>query len=89
MGSHFKEVKSKFQMTPQKCCRRAQTETERVPVLSGSKLAVTQGTHIQRLRPENKEDFPYIPFRAGYRNGMGVLLVPYVITCYFIGCFNL
>jgi hypothetical protein len=33
---------------------------------------------------ENKEGFPYIPFRAGYRNGR-VELVLYMVTCYFIG----
>jgi hypothetical protein len=53
-----------------------------------SKLAGTQRTHFQRLSSENKGDFPYVPFRAGYRNGE-VWLIPYIITCYFIGCFNL
>jgi hypothetical protein len=54
------------------CCRRAQTETERAPKLSGrrllSKPAVTQWTRVQRLSPQNKGGLPYIPFRAGYRN---------------------
>jgi hypothetical protein len=57
------------------CCRRAQTETERAPKLSGSKFinkpAATQQTHVQRLSPKNKGGFPYLPFRAGYRNGAG------------------
>jgi hypothetical protein len=53
------------------------------------KLAATQRTHVQRLSTENKGGFSYIPFRAGYRNGGGVQFVPYIITCYFIGCFNL
>jgi hypothetical protein len=53
-----------------------------------SKQAATQQTQVQRLSLENKEGFPYIPFKAGYRNG-GVQLVPYMVTCYFIGCFNL
>jgi hypothetical protein len=29
---------------------------------------VTQWIHIQSLSPENKGGFPYIPFRADYRN---------------------
>jgi predicted lipoprotein with Yx(FWY)xxD motif len=49
--------------------------------------AVTWWTWVQRLSPKNKAGLPYIPFRAGYRNG--VQLVPYIITCNFIGCFNL
>jgi hypothetical protein len=52
------------------------------------RLAVTQKIYIQRLIPGNKGDLPYIPFRAGYRNG-GLHLVPYMVTCYFIGHFNL
>jgi hypothetical protein len=74
------------------CCRRAQTETERGPTFSGSKFikqaAATQQTQVQRLSPENKGGFPYIPFSAGYRNG-GMQLVPYIITCHFIGHSNL
>jgi hypothetical protein len=34
-----------------------------------SRLAVTQQIRIQRLSPESKWGFPYILFRAGYRNG--------------------
>jgi hypothetical protein len=71
---------------------RAQIETERTPKLSGSMfismLAATQWTHVQRLSPENKGDLPYIPFRAGYRN-VGVHLLQYIITCYFMAQFNL
>jgi hypothetical protein len=74
------------------CYRRVQTETERAPKLSRSKFikqaSATQRTRRQRLSTKNKGGFPYIPFKAGYRNG-GVQLVPYKITCYFIGCFNL
>jgi hypothetical protein len=54
-----------------------------------SKPEVTQGTHVQRLSPENKGSFPYIPFTAGYRNGGGVRLVPYIVTCHFIICSDL
>jgi hypothetical protein len=36
-----------------------------------SKQAATQQTQVQSLSPENKGRFPYIPFRAGYRNGEG------------------
>jgi hypothetical protein len=54
-----------------------------------SKPAPTQQTRVQRLSPENKWGFSYIPFRPGYRNGGWVQLVPYIITCYFIGYFNL
>jgi hypothetical protein len=32
-----------------------------------SKPAATQQTPVQRLSPENKGGFPYIPFSAGYR----------------------
>jgi hypothetical protein len=54
-----------------------------------SRPAATQWTQVQRLSPENKGGFPYIPLRVGYRNGGWVQLVPYIITYYFIGCFNL
>jgi hypothetical protein len=50
--------------------------------------AAPQRTRIQRLSPKNKGGFPYILFRAGYRNG-AVRLVPHVITRYFTGCFDL
>jgi hypothetical protein len=62
---------------------------------------VTQWTRVQRLSPENKGGFPYMPFRTGSRNGVCVrysipemvcvwgTACPYMITCYFIGCFNL
>jgi hypothetical protein len=32
------------------------------------KPAATQQTQVQRLRSKNKGGFPYITFRAGYRN---------------------
>jgi hypothetical protein len=57
------------------CCRMVQTERQRdwASKLSGSsllsRLAATQKICIQRLSLENKGGFPYIPFRAGYRNG--------------------
>jgi hypothetical protein len=55
-----------------------------------SKPAATQQTRVERLSTENKGGFPYIPFSAGYRNGVGGLqLVPYITTCYFTGYFNL
>jgi hypothetical protein len=54
-----------------------------------SKPAVTQWTDVQRLRSKNTGGLPYIPFTAGYRNGGRLQLVPYIIVCYFIGCFNL
>jgi hypothetical protein len=41
------------------------------------------------MSPENKGGLYYIPFRAGYRNGGRVQLVPYIVTCYYTGCFNL
>jgi hypothetical protein len=41
----------------------------------------------QTVSPVNKGGFPCIPFRAVYRNG-GVQFIPYIITYYFIGCFN-
>jgi hypothetical protein len=77
---------------PQKCCRRTQKlrghqSFQEASLLS--KLAVTQQTHGQRLSPKNKGGFPYISFRAGYRNGWGVQLVPYIITCHCIGHCNL
>jgi hypothetical protein len=53
------------------------------------KPTAAQQTQVQRLNPKNKGSFPYIPFKSGYRNGGWVQLVPYIITCYFIGCFNL
>jgi hypothetical protein len=53
-----------------------------------SKPAVTQQTQVQSLSLESKGGFPYIPFRAGYRNER-LQLVLYIITCYFIGFFNL
>jgi hypothetical protein len=34
-----------------------------------SRWAATQQICIQRLSPKNKGGFPYITFRAGYRNG--------------------
>jgi hypothetical protein len=37
-----------------------------------SKPAATQQTHVQRLNPENKRGFPYMPFRAGYRKWRGI-----------------
>jgi hypothetical protein len=86
-GSHFERFQSM-------CRRRALTETghqsSREASLLG-RLAVTQWTRVQRLSPENKGGLPCIPFRAGYRNGVwgGGQLVPYIVTCYFIGCFNL
>jgi hypothetical protein len=52
---------SKSRAGSQKCCRRAETETERAPKLSGSKLlskqAATQWTHVQSLSPKNKGKF--------------------------------
>jgi hypothetical protein len=36
-----------------------------------SKLAATQWTQVQKLSPKNKGGFPYIPFRASYRNEGG------------------
>jgi hypothetical protein len=96
-GGHWAgdtEVKtppSRSQEGPQKCFRRTQTETERgfqeASLLS--KPATTQWTQVQRLSPENKGGFPYIPFRIGYRNDRGCIFVPFIITYYFIGCFNL
>jgi hypothetical protein len=53
-----------------------------------NKLVVTPKIQVQRLSPEKKGGFPYVPLRAGYRNG-GVQLVPYIIKCHFIGHFNL
>jgi hypothetical protein len=48
-----------------------------------SKSAVTQQTPVQKLSPENKRGFPYVPFRAGYRNGgKGLHVVPYIITLF-------
>jgi hypothetical protein len=38
-----------------------------------SRPTVTQRIRIQRLSPESKGGFPYIPFRAGYRNGGYIL----------------
>jgi hypothetical protein len=68
------------------CCRRAQTETERPPSFWEasllSKTAATQLTHVQRLSTKKKG-----LQKSGA--GEGVQLVPYIITCYFIGCFNL
>jgi hypothetical protein len=57
-----------------------------------SKLAVTQWTQVQSLSTKSKGGCPFIPLREGYRNGGGIKLikfVPYIITCYFIGYFNL
>jgi hypothetical protein len=75
--------------SPQKCCRRAQAQTERVPELSGSKFIKQAGSDPMDLspkaEPENKGGAPYIPFRAGHRNGGGQL-VPYMVAYYFIGC---
>jgi hypothetical protein len=72
-------------------CRRAQTE--RAPKLREAsllnKLAAIQQTQVQRLSPENKGGFLCVPFWADYRNGGAVQLIPYIITCYFIGYFNL
>jgi hypothetical protein len=41
--------------------------------------AATQQIHLQRLSPENKGTFPYIPLRAGYRN-WGLQIVPCMVT---------
>jgi hypothetical protein len=50
----------------------------------------TQSSWVQRLRPENKGDFPYIPFKAGYRNGGrgNSLSHTWSVICYFIGHSN-
>jgi hypothetical protein len=59
-------------MSPQKCCRRAQTETERAPKLSGSKFIKQVGSNSVDLSPkaEPREQMglSFKPFRAGYRN---------------------
>jgi hypothetical protein len=56
-------------------CRRAQTETEKAPELLGSKFIKQASSNSVDLspktEPQNKGGFPYIPFRAGYRNGVG------------------
>jgi hypothetical protein len=90
-----KEVKtplSKSQVGLQKCGRKAQTETQRVPKLLGSKFIKQASSNstpqFQRLSPGNKEDTPYVPFRTAYRNERWVQLVSYIITCYFIGFFK-
>jgi hypothetical protein len=50
---------------PTFCLRRAETEAERAPKLSGSKPVAMQQTHVRRLSTENKGGFPYIPCKAG------------------------
>jgi hypothetical protein len=65
---------------PQRCCRRGQRETEKAPKLLGSKFIKQAGSNsadsVQRLSPKNKVGFLYKPFRAGYRNGGRLQLVP-------------
>jgi hypothetical protein len=60
---------------PLECCRRTQTETERTPKLSGSKFIKQAGTDSVDSCPKAKHreqrGSPYIPVRAGYRNGGG------------------
>jgi hypothetical protein len=72
----------------QKCCRTGRNQSFLEASLL-SKPAATEQAQVQRLGTKNKGGFSYIPFRAGYRNGGAMQLVPYIITCYFIGCFNL
>jgi hypothetical protein len=43
-------------------------------------LAQTQGIHVQRLSPENKEVSPYIPLQAGYRSKKAKLN-PHMAAC--------
>jgi hypothetical protein len=75
-----KEMKtppSKSWIIPQKYCRRAHTETERAPAFRKQvHWAATQQTCVQRLSPENKGDFPYISFSAGYKNAGGGTACP-------------
>jgi hypothetical protein len=53
-----------------------------------SKSATTQWIHVQTLRPRTKGTF--LIYHLEQVKEMGELqLVPYIITCYFIGCFNL
>jgi hypothetical protein len=60
--------------------RRAQTETEKAPKLSGSKFIKQASSNwadsSPKLSPENKGGLPYIPFRAGYRNEEGCTACP-------------
>jgi hypothetical protein len=52
-----------------------------------SRLAATLQICIQRLSPKNKGGFPDVPCTALQK--WGVQLVPYMVTYYFIGYFNL
>jgi hypothetical protein len=66
------------------------SERQGIKVL-GSKFIKQDGSNSADLRPkaepQEQSGFPYIPFRVGYRNG--VQLVPHMVTCCFIGHFNL
>jgi hypothetical protein len=72
-----KEVKIptfKSQTISQKCYGMAQRQRRHQSYWEASllsELAATQQIWLQRLSPQNKGGFPYILFRAGYRNWGG------------------
>jgi hypothetical protein len=45
---------------------------------------VTLEDSSPKSKPWEQRGFPYIPFRAGYRNEVGVQLVPCIVTCYLL-----
>jgi hypothetical protein len=77
---------------PQKCCRRAQTETEKAPKLSGSKFIKQASSNSADSSPKTgpqEQRGPSLYTVWSRLQKWGIHLLPYIITCYFIGCFNL
>jgi hypothetical protein len=60
-------------MTELVLLRRAQRETERAPELSGRKFIKQAGSNSAdsspKAEPREQRRLPYVPLRAGYRNG--------------------
>jgi hypothetical protein len=70
-----KEVKTPPSESQNRAPRMLQDSSDRETVLHSfweasllSRLTVTQWISIQRLSSKSKGGFPYVPFRAGYRN---------------------